>query len=268
MNNDETPRVRATGIQRAFAVCSIIAEAEFPLKAAEINRTLRLPKATLHRLCQNLEDAGLLQRAMDGKAYVPGPKFIHMAFGVISNSAMRTERTAILRRLGEKIGETCNLAVPDGDRMRYIDRYETEWPLRLQLPVGSYVPLHCTASGKLYLACLTSTQRKRLLRTLPLIPHTINTFTDPDELAAELKLIRARKVGIENEEFLNDMLCLSVPINAPSGKMCATLSIHVPKQRMTFEEACKHIPDLKAAAADLSALIALESASERESATC
>ena len=36
--------------------------------------------------------------------------------------------------------------------MLYIDRVEAQWPLRLSLDVGSHVPLHCTASGKLLLA--------------------------------------------------------------------------------------------------------------------
>jgi IclR family transcriptional regulator, acetate operon repressor len=34
----------------------------------------------------------------------------------------------------------------------YLDRVEAQWPLRLTLDVGSHVPLHCTASGKLFLA--------------------------------------------------------------------------------------------------------------------
>ncbi len=254
---DSDPRIEKTSsIQRAMSILSVVADSELPLRPAEINRTLQLPKPTLHRVCQKLEAEGLLQRSLDGKRLLAGPRFIKMSIGLISNSALRTERSTILRRLAERVGETCNIAVPDGDRMRYIDRYETEWPLRLQLPVGSHVPLHCTASGKLYLSSLTSTQRKRLLKKLSLIPQTKNTFIDPELLAAELKAIRSRKVSVENEEFLYDMLCIAVAITGPRGKLCATLSIHAPKQRMSFEEVSEHIPDLQAAAADFSALIA------------
>ena len=38
--------------------------------------------------------------------------------------------------------------------MLYLDRVEAQWPLRLTLDVGSHVPLHCTASGKLFLALM------------------------------------------------------------------------------------------------------------------
>ena len=45
-------------------------------------------------------------------------------------------------------------ALPDREAMVYIERVQTEWPLRIQLPIGTRVPFHCTASGKMYLSTL------------------------------------------------------------------------------------------------------------------
>ena len=61
-----------------------------------------------------------------------------------------------MNALSSKIGETINLVVPDRLNMIYLDRVETNWPLRIQLPIGTQVPFHCTASGKLYLSTLPS----------------------------------------------------------------------------------------------------------------
>ena len=50
--------------------------------------------------------------------------------------------------------------------MRYLDRVETHWPLRMQFVIGSKVPLHCTASGKLFLSQLPGKQMSSLIENL------------------------------------------------------------------------------------------------------
>ena len=71
-----------------------------------------------------------------------------------------------LRQLSEEVGETCNITIPDGSQMRYLDRVETHWPLRMQFMIGTKVPLHCTASGKLFLSQLPGEQMSSLIENL------------------------------------------------------------------------------------------------------
>jgi DNA-binding IclR family transcriptional regulator len=71
-----------------------------------------------------------------------------------------------LRQLSEEVGETCNITIPDGSQMRYLDRVETHWPLRLEFMIGTKVPLHCTASGKLFLSQLPGEQMSSLIENL------------------------------------------------------------------------------------------------------
>ena len=73
------------------------------------------------------------------------------------------ERHRILDSLVDEIGETCNCTMLDGDEVVYLDRVETAWPLRVNLQPGSRVPLHCSASGKLFLAHMRREARERLL---------------------------------------------------------------------------------------------------------
>ena len=141
-------------MHRTLAILEQVASSDRPLTTAEINHNLNLPKATIHRLCSNLEDENFLQREIDGKRFLSGIRLRKISLGVMSNEHFRTLRHAILMRLSKEVGETCNIAVPDGNQMRYLDRAETHWPLRMQLPVGAKVPLHCTSSGKLYLSTL------------------------------------------------------------------------------------------------------------------
>jgi DNA-binding IclR family transcriptional regulator len=81
------------------------------------------------------------------------------------NGSLRAARHAILARVVEGIGETCNFTMLDGGEVIYLDRVEAAWPLRMNLSSGSRVPLHCTASGKLLLALQPKVRGRGFSRT-------------------------------------------------------------------------------------------------------
>ncbi|WP_337133630.1 IclR family transcriptional regulator, partial [Staphylococcus aureus] len=127
-----------------------------------------LPKPTLHRMLQQLEAAGMLQRDGDNRQYGTGVRLRRLAENLLLNNTVQGARHAVLRRLVEEVGESCNITALSGNEVLYLDRVETTAPLRFYLHPGSRVPVHCSASGKLFLAQLSPTQRKRLLAHVPL----------------------------------------------------------------------------------------------------
>jgi len=161
----------------------------------------------------------------------------------------------VLVRLNEQVKETCNLSIPDGDAMVYIDRVETQWPLRIQLQIGSRVPLHATSAGKICLANMQPDLLERFLKSARLQPYTPRTITDPVRLRDELACIRERQYSTDGEEFIEGMIALAVPVRNDAGEILATVSFHAPRQRMTLEEGRIHLDDLRRAAKDISMLM-------------
>ena len=137
--------------------------------------------------------------------------------------------------------------------MVYLDRVEAEWPLRTQLPIGTRVPLHCTASGKLYLSSFPATQQRRLVGALPLERHTPQTITNTEDLLAELERIRDSGIGTDDEEFIEGMTAVAVPLLGNKGQVVGTLACHAPSVRMGIETALDQVPVLRQAAEALSA---------------
>jgi DNA-binding IclR family transcriptional regulator len=240
---------------RLLMVLEEVGRAGVPVTPTEVNGALDLPKPTIHRLFATLEEEGFLQRDIDGRAYSPGPRMRRLASGILSSLRIRTARQAILRRLSREIGETCNIALPDRDEMIYLERVETEWPLRIQLPQGTRVPFHCTASGKMYLSALAPRHLDRYLGAADLVRRTANTITDPARLRAELDVIRAQGHSLDREEFMDDMIALAVPILDPNGRLMATLSFHAPTLRFRPEASLRFLGALRGAAADLASLV-------------
>lgn len=240
---------------RLLMVLEAMAEAGVPMTPTAVNERLGLPKPTIHRLFATLEQEGFVQRDLDGRSYSPGRRLRVLSSQVLSSLRIRTARHAILRRLSEEVGETCNIALPGVDAMIYIERVETQWPLRIQLPIGTRVPFHCTASGKVYLASLRRAHRDRVIEAGILEARTPNSLTDAAALRAELDAVRRDGHALDREEFMAGMVALAVPIRDPAGRLVSTLSFHAPTQRFGAEDALRFLPALHRDAVALAGLI-------------
>lgn len=240
---------------RLLVLLEEVAKLGVPVTPATVNEVLGLPKPTIHRLFATAEAEGFLQRDIDGRSYSPGRRMRLLATNTLSSEHLRTVRLAVLKSLAVKVGETCNLAIPERDGMFYLDRVETHWPLRIQLPVGTQVPFHCTASGKMYLSTLRQDYLERFLRNYSLEAQTEKTITDPDELRAELETIRARGYSTDNQEFMLGMTAVAVPITDNRGRLLSTLSIHAPELRRGLPDLTEFLPQLQEAAAELAAIV-------------
>ena len=247
-------RERGSTIERVLDILDTVAASPKPLSATEINEVLGLPKATAHRLCAELESRGYLLKRINGKSYQPGNRLYDVAVGVLANERFSATRHAILTALSEKVGETCNIAYPDGLAMAYSGRVETRAPLRLQFPIGMRVPLYCTASGKLYLSTLPRSRRKLIISKLQLEKRAKNTITDPDMLMAELDLIEQRQVSTDNQELYDDVIAIAVPIRDKYGRFYSSLAIQAPASRLSVEGSDRYVPLLREAAQELSRL--------------
>lgn len=245
---------KGSSIVRVMAIIEAISTAERPLSPADLCYQLDIPKPSIHRLLNQLEDEGYLQTSMRG-LIVPGNRLHDIALGVLYSSRFKAPRQAILEKLTDEIGETCGIAIPNGTEMIYYDRVQSEWPLQFQLNIGSHTPSWCTASGKLYLSNMSKNQRLRLINKLPLRQYTRNTITDPITLEEELKKIRRTCVGLDNEEFIDGMVACAVPIYDKADRLFACLFTHAPVIRKSLEELLDYVPTLIQAASDLGNLI-------------
>ena len=245
---------------RPMLIMEAVARAGAPVTPTEVNAALAaqgvgLPKPTVHRLFATLEEEGFLQREIDGRSYSPGRRMNRLAVETVSAVRVRGARMAVLTTLAERIGETCNVAIPDRDAMVYLDRVETKWPLRIQLPRGTRVPLHCTASGKMYLSSLEPARRERMIAHADYTPRTGRSITSPEGLRPALAAIDAQGYATDDEEFIEGMVALAVPVRDRQGQLFATLSFHAPTQRMSVDGAVRHLGTLRAAASELEGIV-------------
>lgn len=220
---------------RILALLTCLSKKGTAMTLTDFVRDLGWAKQTTHRLLHLMVDEGLLVRS--GRFFSPSRQMASIANGLLQYSPSHIMRRKILQDLAQESGETVNFVMPHEDGMTYVDRIETNWAFRILLPVGSHVPFHCTASGKTYLANIRSSQRQKLVSTLSLDRHTKSTITQAEQLQSELKTIRKRGVALDDEEFIDNMLAIAVPIFDDEGRYYASLAIHGPKQRFAKDTA-------------------------------
>ncbi len=249
-----TRREKGSSILRVLEIIEAVANSSKPMTPTELAKQLDIPKATGHRLVQMLEKEGFLQTNMRGFV-IPGARLHQAALGIIYAGRYKAQRRAILEDLSQQIGETCGLAIPDGTEMLYFDRVQTNWPLQINLPIGSHTPTWCTASGKLYLANLPPAQRKLMIERLPLQQLSRNTLTDPAELLDELDHVAEHGIAVDNEEFIDGMVACAVPVTDAQGRLIACLFTHAPVIRCSLNDLLAFEPQLREAAHQLEQVI-------------
>lgn len=220
---------------RTLLILEVLGRSDQAMTATEINDVLGLPKQTVHRLCATLEENGFIARIGSTKKYQVARRLRELGSGLLHNSRDHIVRRQILKELANSVGETVNFVVPEDDGMRYLDRVETDWAFRIQLPIGTNVPFHCTASGKCFLASLPVKQQKSLVENLNLKAMTGQTHVTADTLLAELAEIRKQKYSLDSEEFLDGMIALAVPVTDANGRFVASIAMHGPTQRLSLD---------------------------------
>lgn len=241
----DTPTMRLLGL------LEFIAGRDRLFTLQDLVEETTLPKPTLHRMLQQLESSGMLQRDTDGRHYGTGARLRRLAENVLLNDTKHGARHAVLRELREEVGESCNITALSGSEVLYLDRVETAAPLRFYLHPGSRVPAHCSASGKLFLSQLSAAQRTRLLGHTPLTRYTSNTLVNLAQLEEEIERIRENGYAFDNEEFLPGLFCIAVLVPRVEGKSNMGVAIQAPIMRMTPDKALLCLPALQRAAQTL-----------------
>lgn len=248
---------------RLVALLEVIASRDQLFSLQALVEATGLPKPTVHRMLQQLESGGLLQREGDGRHYSTGIRLRRLAENLLMNDSHHGARHAVLRHLVEEIGESCNITTLSGGEVVYLDRVETAAPLRFYLHPGSRVPVHCSASGKMFLAQMTPSQRERLLASAPLERYTQHTLVDPRRLERELRKVQRDGFAIDDEEFLPGLVCVAVRVPAAHRLSNLCVAVQAPTIRLPASKAADVLPALQRAAASLGEIDAEAGTSRR-----
>jgi IclR family acetate operon transcriptional repressor len=246
--NDVPTKGGVQSLQRAFGLLELVAAQRGAMSISELSAASGLAPATLHRLARTLVDLGYL-RQEPSRRYALGPRLFLLAES--SSAMLDSVAQPHLVHLVEEIGETANLAMLDGDQVAYVAQAPGRHSMRMFTEVGRRVLPHCTAVGKALLALSADAEVRALLARTGLPRHTPHTLTDPDDLLAQLALVRGRGYAMDEGEQEVGVRCVAVAV--PGSRTRLAMSISGPAPRMSDELLVHAVPVLQDAARRLGA---------------
>lgn len=240
-------------LRNACRILKLLGRHPDGLKAADLARELNIPVTTTLRIMTTLHLEGLA-RKIEGR-YELGPILIQLGTAALAGTELREQALPVLQRLTAAAAETSHLAIPCDERALIVAVQDSPHPLRASSRPGYLAELHCSSTGKIFLAYLYLHRFAEVLPAETLIPRTARTLTTLTKLKHEAELTRNRGFSLDDEEYHHGVRCLAAPVFDSDGTVVAAIGITAPTVRFTSARVPEMAAIVKASAAELSRLI-------------
>jgi DNA-binding IclR family transcriptional regulator len=227
-------------VRRALDILGLLSEERPLITLREITDATGLPKTTVLRLVQTLEESGLLWS--DEGGYIAGPGLWRWAYLARSRWEIPRETRKVMRDLADRLGETVNIFVARDLHRVCVAHEESPHPLRHVVDVGHEQPLWAGASSKILLHDASEAQLRRIAQASPHgEDHAAQLRTSAQEAAR-------RGYAVSNSEWDEGLTAVAVPLTSPSGTVVASLSVSGPDHRFPYAAIERFATDLTEAA--------------------
>lgn len=193
-------------VQRAIDLLMYVGECGRAVGVTEVAERLGLPKTTAHRLLKTLTYRHLLEHSEDGR-YRPGLGMLLLSPPALGASALTRAADPLLSALAAALGETCFLVVRRGDQLIVVHKVEGSGFLRASPSVGSVVPAHASAVGRVFLAFSSD-----LRVPSPLPVYTRRTPPTAARLERLVEQARHERWGLSVDEWYEGLAAVAAPV--------------------------------------------------------
>jgi len=207
-----------------------------PVTLTELTRRLNEKKSSMHRFLSVLSRTGYVEKDGYSKKYYPTLKIFQLGVSARNRKFSLHLVRPYMEALTRQCGETVNLGLFMDGKVIVVERVESSDPLRTDLGIGTGLPAHCTAMGKVFLADLSEEALDRHIQQHGLRGFTGKTTTSPEKLKKDLKTVRERGFSLDDRELGEGIRCIAAPIRGMSGRVSAALSISGPSTRLSLKK--------------------------------
>ncbi|MBN2194320.1 MAG: IclR family transcriptional regulator [Polyangiaceae bacterium] len=222
------PADEVTGsIDKALDVLFALHHRDQACGVTELARHLELPKSTTHRLLTTLSRRSLVERDGRGR-YRLGFGLVALGLGALEQEPLVHAAREPLAAEAARLGETVFLVASRGGALRVLERAEGTGVLRASPRIGSTVPAHATAVGKVYFAWAPGAVP---VPDEPLERFTQRTVRSLAALRRTLPAVRERGFAVSNEEWIEGLAVVAAPVQAHAG-LLGTIAIATAAPRL------------------------------------
>ncbi|WP_304508020.1 IclR family transcriptional regulator [Anaerotignum sp.] len=223
------------------------------LSIGQLSQTLSMDKATVHRLINTIKEAGYIVQNPYTRKYSNSVKLFTIGNHIIERTGVKEIARPYIEAVAKETKETINLSMHSGNDIVYVDKIESDSPIKVGIKVGTALPMYCTGMGKAILAFLPEDTLNEIIKHTNFKKRTAKTVAGKEALLDQLKLVRKNGYAKDGEEYVDGLISFAAPIFDYRNSPVAALSISMPKLRYNEGEQRQYFVSLvKKTAAALS----------------
>jgi IclR family transcriptional regulator, acetate operon repressor len=217
------------------------------LRVSEAGRTIGVASSTAHRLLDTLRYHGFVRQDSESRAYEPGPALTALGLAAVREFDVRTWAHPHMEALSDAVGETVHLLLLRRRDVLFADAVEGADPLRVTSRIGTVVPAHLTAGGRLLLAELPSEELTRRFKGVSKLAGS-KTLSTLAELRPMLECLRHQGYSVNMGDTISEPHTAAVAalVRDGSGKAVASVSISAPLVRLAGRDLTDIVEKLRA----------------------
>lgn len=211
-----------------------------------------LDRATVRRALLTLTQMGFAKSS--GKGFRLTPKVMQLATPFLSSHQFVDLAQPALKDFVEEQGATASICVLDGPDIVYVARVEARRLIRFDIGIGSRLPAHLTALGRVLLAALPERELKDWLTAAVFNRATPRSINTRGALKNELRIVRERGYALIEGELEGGILAIAVPIFNDKGVVIAAVGISSHVGEIERKDILlRYLEPLRAVSAEISA---------------
>lgn len=220
---------------RGLEVLEAMGRARKRQTLSELADTVDVPPTALRRFVLTLVDLGFVRT--DKRLYWLAPRVLRLGLSYLTSLPFWRQGQPVLEELCASVQQTCALSVLDGEDIVYVLRQHATRVAPTSPSLGSRLPAHAVAMGRVLLAAMDDDALDRYLEQASIEDFTRATVTDRAELGRRMRQVRAQGwAWVEGE--LDESTCeLAVAVSDHAGNSLAAIDVTLPSGSHTEQEA-------------------------------
>jgi IclR family pca regulon transcriptional regulator len=195
-------------------------------------RAAGLSPAVARRCLLTLESLGYLSH--DGKYFRPTARLARLASSYLSASPLPLLAQPHLASVRDAVGESSSLGVLDGRSVTFVARAEAREVITTGVRVGSHMPAHTSAAGRVFLSAMTEPELDEFLEGCEFTRTGPRTLLTPELVRERVQRARVSGFSFTDEELQPGVRSIAVPVRDSAGVTQATLSLATASNRETI----------------------------------
>jgi DNA-binding IclR family transcriptional regulator len=210
-------------VQKALNLLEALVRSGQPRRLTELSRELGLTKPNVYRLLSTLSTLGYVKKDPVSSLYSPTLKLWEMGSMLVRDVDLVSVAGPRLRKLCAETHESVQLSVFDSGFVVYVDKVDSQQPLKAITTIGSRVPASATSTGKAMLAWLGPEALDQAVGQIK--RFTPLTMTRRKDLEKDLEETRLRGFAINRGEFRVGVCGIGAPVRDRSGAVVAAIGV-------------------------------------------